>query len=186
MRCQIELTLHVPSIVPESNDRPGKIAFIAQGTKTRRAQHEVPAIGCWCESQPAGCEDPNEMSAREEQYVSANGLHSGNNPVRTGSDLFWAFTARAAVAEQVPVRAFRADICTPASFVLAVIPLDQIGVDLRHRAIPCKFASVLRTLQRACKHPRETQPAQALAEPPGSLLAPFRQGKVSEPSVLPR
>jgi hypothetical protein len=65
MRCQIELTLHVPGIVPESNDRPGKIAFIAQGAKTRSAQHEISTISGRFKTQPTGCQNPNEVSACE-------------------------------------------------------------------------------------------------------------------------
>src|SRR3974390_2767711 len=107
MRCQIELTLHMPSIVPESNDRSGKIAFIPEGAKTRRAQHEISAVARRFETQPASCQDPNEMSACKEQYIPGNSPHSGNNPLCAGADLLRAFAARTAVAEQVPVRAFR-------------------------------------------------------------------------------
>jgi hypothetical protein len=46
VRRQLGLNVDVASVVPESNHRPGEIAFVAQGTEIRCAQHEISAVGC--------------------------------------------------------------------------------------------------------------------------------------------
>jgi len=46
------------------------------------------------------------------------------------------FASGAAVAEQVPSRALRADFGTPATFIFAIVPLDEVRLDLGDRANP--------------------------------------------------
>ena len=113
MRRYLGLNVHVASVVPESDHRPGEIVFVAQGTEARRAQHEISAVCCRFEPEPARRQYPHEMPACENQYVFRNRTQSANDAVRTDADLLRGFASGAAVEEQVPVRALLADFGRP-------------------------------------------------------------------------
>jgi hypothetical protein len=76
------------------------------------------------------------------------------------------------------------DFHTAKTFVLAVVPLQEITVDLRSPSEPCQFTGTLGTLQRAAKHLVERQSLQSLAQSTCIALASFGKWKVSEPGVL--
>src|ERR1700741_113164 len=40
------LNVHVASVIPEPDHRPGEIVFVTQATEARCAQHEISAVGC--------------------------------------------------------------------------------------------------------------------------------------------
>jgi len=50
------------------------------------------------------------------------------------------FAPWAAVAEQVPVRAFGKDVSRVAAFVLAVVPFDQVTINLGYGSEPSELA----------------------------------------------
>jgi len=112
--------------------------------------------------------------------------HSANDAVRTGADLLRRFASGAAVVEQVPARALLANFVTPATFIFAIIPLDEGGIDLGQGAKPRQFACLACTLQRTREHLCESQPLQTFTESPGGALAMFGEWKVSKPGMLAR
>ena len=97
--------------------------FIAQRTQARRTQQEVFAGGRF-EPEPAGGEHPQEMPARKQQGVALNRAHSTHHAVGPGTDLVRGFASGAAVAEQLPVGALRANVGGATTLILAIVPLD--------------------------------------------------------------
>jgi hypothetical protein len=118
--------------------------------------------------------------------TSRNRANPANDAVRTGADLLRRFASGAAIAEQVPVEAFRADFGTAATFIFAVVPLDQVRVDLGHGAKPRQFACPACALQWTGEHVCESQPLEMFAESPSCALAMFGEWEVDKPGMLPR
>ena len=126
------------------------------------------------------------MPACENQYVSRNRTQSANDAVRTGADLLRRFAFGAAVAEQVPVRALRADFGAPAALVFAIVPLDEVRVDLGHGAKPGQLACLACALQWTGEYFCESQPLETFTESPSRALALLGEWEVSQPSMLAR
>ena len=106
------------------------------------------------------------MPAGEKQDVALYGTGPIYNSVGAGTDLLRRFASGAAIAEQVPAWTLGADIGAAASFILAIIPLDQIGIDFGHAAKSGQFASPARALQWTRKYLCESQPLKTLRQSP--------------------
>src|SRR6516162_9584841 len=119
--------------VPQLDCRRGQVVFIAQRAQARGAQQEVPAARR-VETEPAGGEHPQEMPARENQYLALDRAHPAHEAVGACADLIWRLSSRATVAEQLPVRALCVDLSRAAALILAVVPFDQVGLDFGHGA----------------------------------------------------
>jgi hypothetical protein len=78
------------------------------------------------------------------------------------------------------------DFHTAKTLVLAIVPLQEITVDLRNLGEPRQFTRTFGALQRAAKHLVEGQSLQSLAESTCIALASFGKWKVSESGVLAR
>src|SRR5271169_1935890 len=116
-------------IVPQPDCGLGQFMLIAQRAEARSAQQEVPATRR-VETEPAGREYPQEMPARKNQYVAFDRAHPAHDAIGPRADLAWRLSSGAAVTEELPVRALRMDLSRAAALILAVIPFDQIGIDL--------------------------------------------------------
>jgi hypothetical protein len=97
------------------------------------------------------------MSAREEQYISCYGSYTAQNALSPCSYLAWRFASRAAVAKQLPIRALRADLCRAATLIFAVVPLDEVAIDVRYGLESGQGASSAGALQGAGKNLGENQ-----------------------------
>ena len=130
------------------------------------------------------------MAARKHQHVAADRAHPGDDAVGAGAGFVRRFAARAPVAEKLPAGPLAQDLGGADTLVFAVIPFDEVrlglGFDLRPWTKPGERAGARGTLERACQHPDEAEPAQPLAEPPRLLLAGRGQRQVGEASVLAR
>src|SRR5262249_37107965 len=173
------------SIIPQPDHRMGAVMFIAERTQARRAQQEV-SSGPHFEPEPAGGEDAQEVPAREQQHVPPGRAHPLHHPVGTGADLFRRFPPRAAVTEQVPARSRRTNLGGAEALVLAVIPFDQVAIDLGPGPEAGQLAGPGRTPQRTGEDRGERQPFQALAEAAGVALAALGQRQVGPPRMLAR
>ena len=89
------------------------------------------------------------MPTCEKQNVVRDRAHSVDDPVGAYANLLGAFSSRAPVAKQIPVRSLRTNVRTSTAFVVAVAPLNQVGIDLGYQTKPCQFACLARALQRA-------------------------------------
>src|SRR5215831_20381741 len=72
-------------------------------------------------------------------------------------------TTRSAIAEQLPVRAFLKDVNRQATFVFAVVPFDEIGINLSYRSEAGQLARPHDAPQGAGEYLRECQSSETLA-----------------------
>src|SRR3984893_945494 len=99
--------------------------FIAERTKACHVQHQK-FPGSRFESEPAGGEHSQEMSARKNQYVAFDGAYPTDDTIGPGANLLRRFSVRATVAEQLPVGSYRMNLRSSNAFIIAVVPLDEI------------------------------------------------------------
>src|SRR5579871_931536 len=133
---------------------------ISKHAEGARIEREVLA-GSGLETEPPCSQGPQEMSMREDQRVAVDGAQPGNHPVRPRRDVAGTFAARAAVAKQPPARPFLANFHTPTSLVVAVVPLEEVGIRLRDRPEAGKFAGSHRPARGAREDADEATPRQA-------------------------
>src|SRR5438034_3064467 len=101
--------------------------LIAHDTQGRGAEVQIAASG-WVQSTPTGGENAEEMSTGEEQHIAVESADAGDDAVGPGTDFRQALAARAAIAEELPIGPFLADVHRLAPFIGAVVPLDQLGI----------------------------------------------------------
>src|SRR5258708_17091137 len=92
------------------------------------------------------------MSAREQQHVPFENSHAAQHTISPRAYLGWRFASRAAISEQLPVRALCTDLRRAETLIFAVVPLDEIGVDFCHRPESSQGTRPARALPRARKH----------------------------------
>src|SRR6516165_3494592 len=96
------------------------------------------------------------MPARKKQHVPLYGMQPADNAISPRAHLVRRFTSGAAVAEQLPIRAFRTDLGCAATFILAVVPFEQIAIDVGCGAEAGQLTGPARALQGAGKNLDET------------------------------
>src|SRR5262245_44781186 len=159
-------------LVPQPYHRFGEGMFRAELAEARGAQQEVTTGRCF-ETQPARGKHSQKVGAREYGQVSLQGSHSADDPVGSDAHLIRGFSARATVAEQLPIRALRVDLGGAATFILAIIPFSQIGIDLGHTAEAGEFGGPPRALRRTGQYLGQERSAQPLTESAGLPFAMF-------------
>ena len=82
------------------------------------------------QSDPSCAQDTPELAVREQRHVSFEVSQPTDQAVRSSRDLLGRFTVRASILKDVPVWTFLANVCWALSFIVAVVPLDSVGVDL--------------------------------------------------------
>ena len=75
-----------------------------------------------------------------------------DEPVSAGGDLPGGFAVGAAVAKEIPARPGGADVHGALAFVVAVIPLGEVGLDLRGLAQTEEYTGAAGALQWAGQH----------------------------------
>jgi hypothetical protein len=70
------------------------------------------------------------MSAGKEQNIPREGTDAFHYAIGPGRDLLRRFSAGTTIAEEFPSGAFREYVNGQTAFVLAVVPFDQIAIDL--------------------------------------------------------
>src|SRR5262249_36656043 len=97
--------------------------LVPHGAETGRAEDEEPARPR-LETEPARGEHSKKVPAREEQRVSLDDPDPEHHSVGTSADLIGRLPVRAALAEQLPVRALGVNLGAGPPFVRAVVPLS--------------------------------------------------------------
>src|SRR6266576_1868257 len=159
--------------------------FITQRTHAGGAQQEV-SSGRRFEHHPAGGEHPQEVAARKKEHSRSGGSHPGQYAVSPRTHLVRRFTARATVAEQLPLRPRSKDLVRAETLVLTVVPFDQIAIDFGNCPEPRQLTCPCGALQWARKNLSEIQSSQSFSERAGVLLAALRQWKIGKPRMLTR
>jgi hypothetical protein len=115
------------------------------------------------------------MCAGEKQHVTCDGAHALYHSVGPRANLGWRFPSGAAITKQLPIRALLMDISRQATFILAIVPFEQVPVDFSHSSEAGQLAGPGGTPQRAGKHPGESQSPQPFRKPARIALATFRE-----------
>jgi len=126
------------------------------------------------------------MSAGKEQNIARHDPCAAYYAIGSGCDLLWRFATRAAVAEQLPVRTFSKNVWCKATFVLTVVPLDEVTVDFSYGLESGELASPHGSPQRTGEYFRERQPSQSLAQPSRIILPALGEWEIREAGVLTR
>src|SRR6185312_12159543 len=100
------------------------------------------------------------MAVREQQHVTVEAAKTRDKAIGASAYRIERFATGTAIAEEKPARPLLADVCRALALVLAVIPLDQIAIDLGIRTEAGQVAGALRALQRAGQHPGEVTALQ--------------------------
>src|SRR6185295_4131968 len=108
-------------VVPKLDDRLLTAVLIAQGAEAGSAQRDRSGDNR-SDTAPANSQHSEEMSTGEQQNIPWFRSHFFNDSIGSIRDLLWRLTARAAVTEDLPSRAFCPDLDGSATFVLAVVP----------------------------------------------------------------
>jgi len=117
------------------------------------------------ELEPARGKHPEKVPARKEQHVAAHFPHPASHPVGPLPDLVRRLPARAAVPEQLPVRALIVDLGAGETFVRAVVPFAQVGLDAGRGAEAGQLAVRTARRQGTREHPGERQTREPLSQP---------------------
>jgi len=158
------------SVVPESNYALSAAVFVSKNAQARRAQKKVFASQ-WLQAKPTGGKRTQEMAARKEQHITIDRSNSIDHPVGSDRDISGRFTARTAVAKELPIGPLLAYFSSAATFQLAVVPFAQIIIDLGLSAESGQLTGVSSALERARVDGGECWSAQSLAESARVALA---------------
>jgi hypothetical protein len=86
----------------------------------------------------------------------------------------------------LPIGPLGDDLSRSAPLVLAVVPLDQIRIDLRNVSIAGERAGPERALQGAAKDLSKLQLSEPLSEVTRGPFSALSQGQIRPPGMLPR
>src|SRR5262245_10681031 len=173
----------MPCVVPQSNHGTGPCVLVAELAQARRPQKEA-SSSPWREAEPARGQDPQEMSAREEQDVALDGTHPVYHAVGPHGYRVGRFTVGASIPKKVPIRPLAMDVGAGPSFVAAVVPFDEIGITLGTRAEASELAGPGRALQRAGEDLRERRTLEPLGQPASVLLTTLGQRQIRQSRML--
>ena len=99
---------------------------------------------------------------RKQRSIPTRGARAVDHPTCPVRDPFDGLAARYPHGPQIPARNFFADVGARSSFVSAIVPLAQVGLDLRYVSVAGDTAGFPRALERAGEHQREP-PAREIA-----------------------
>src|SRR5262249_53926386 len=121
--------------------------LIAQRAEARGAEQQVSCCPR-CEPEPAGGEHPQEMAARKHQHIRGRRSYAAQHAVGPRTDLLRRFTARTAVAEEVPLWIFAVNLGRATPLILTVVPFDECSIDLGNGSEASQVARPRSPLQR--------------------------------------
>src|SRR5262249_38952054 len=133
--------VQVACVVPQPDRRFGKVVLVAEQAKSRGAKQQIPSARRF-EAEPARGEYAPDVGARKQQHITACRAYTADDAVGPCADLVRGFPARAAVAEQLPIRPPLEDLGGAPAFILTIVPFGQILILLGYRAEPCQLAGL--------------------------------------------
>src|SRR5580765_4904803 len=96
------------------------------------------------------------MAVAEQGDVSRCGANLGDNAIGARADLFRRLAARTAVSKHRPTGPRQADLLCLESLVLAIVPLDQVGLDIGKLAKASEHAGFAGALERTSEDQRKS------------------------------
>src|ERR1700759_240797 len=126
------------------------------------------------------------MPARKQQDVTRNAANASHDAIRSVTALILRFSSRTSVPKQLPVGTLVVNLLCTTSFILTVIPFQQITVGLRFATEAGQLAGPHRPLQRTREYLCESATVQASAQTLRVKFATFSERQIGEASVLAR
>src|SRR5947207_3598888 len=173
----------MPGIVPKSDCRIGKVMFVAESAKACYVQHKE-FSDKWLEAQPAGSEHAQEMPARKNQHIAFDRAQPTDDTIGSGTDLLWRFSVGATVAKQLPAGPLRTNLRRSKTFVIAVVPFDQIAIELCYCTESGQFTGPNGALQGTRENLGENKSRQPLPKSARIAFAAFRQRQIGKSGML--
>src|SRR6185436_14821766 len=96
----------------------------------------------------------------------------------------WPVASRTAVAEKFPIGTFRTNLSRTASFVLAIVPFDQVFINVSDWFEAGQFTGPGRTLQGTGQHQGKRQSLEPFTKPSCGALATIGERKIGQPGML--
>src|SRR5690242_8584540 len=115
---------------------------------------------CSGETDPSRREHAQLMPVREQRDIAVALPRTVDHPIDSYADLLRILPARTSVAEDHPSMLHVIDLLRRQSFVFAIVPLAQIGLDDSLGAQAGQRAGFARPLQRTDEDTREPLPGQ--------------------------
>src|SRR5208282_1594155 len=171
-------------VIPEPDHWPGQIVLITERAEARRTQQKIFAPSSRAQSQPAGGQHANEVSARKQQYIPFDAADSLDDAIRAFADLFGSFPARRAISKQLPVWALTEDLRRGQAFVFAIVPFHQVGIGHGASSKSRQCAGSGCALQWAGENLGELHTLEPLPKPLRITLAIGGQGQIGKAGVL--
>src|SRR5229473_125231 len=172
-------------VIPKLDDRLRQIVLVAKRAQARSAQQEISTSRRF-QPQPACGQYPKKVPARKNQNVAFDRAHTINHAISPRSNLGGRFTSGTAVAEQLPVRALGVDLRSASTLVFAVVPFEQVAINIGLGAEASQFACAGCTPQRTGKYPGETPSPELFPKLVGVALAAVGQRQIGQSGVLAR
>src|SRR4029078_13262120 len=118
------------------------------------------------------------MPARKEQRMACRRADAADDPIRTFAHLLRRFPAGAAVAEKFPIGPLRTKLSPTASFVLSIVPFDQVFINVSDWFEAGQFTGPGRTLQRTGQHLGKCQSLESFTKSSCGALATLGSRKL--------
>src|SRR5437660_9718597 len=115
------------------------------------------------------------MSAEKNYHIPFDRAYPTDNTIGSRTDLLWRFPVGATVAKQLPAGPLRTNLRRSKTFVIAIVPFDQIAIALCYCAESGQFTGPNGALQRTRENPGENRSRQPLPKSERIAIAAFRQ-----------
>jgi hypothetical protein len=125
------------------------------------------------------------MPTRKNQHIALDRAHPTHNVIGPRANMIRQFSTGTAIAEQLPVGTLLVDLDRSATFVIPVVPFDQIGVQFSYGSEAGQFARASSPLQGTRKDLRKGESYQPFAKTAGVLFATLRQRQIGKSRMLP-
>ena len=158
--------------------------LVTQNTETGGAQQQVLSeTGVLAE--PAGGEDPQKVAAGKDQHIALDTAQTVDHSIRSITDLSQRLAAGAAITKKLPSGSGLLNLGCPQTFVISVVPFDQVRIHFRDCFEARKFAGQVCSFQSASQYLSECSPCQNRTQVPGFLFALGSEGKIRQTGMLP-
>src|ERR1700760_3048950 len=124
------------------------------------------------------------MAARKHDRPVIGRAKASDDAIGAGADVSWLLAVRAAIPEQEPAGTVRENLAALATFVVAVIPFEEIGIEFGDAAESGELTGAPRALKRARDDPAKRYAFEALLKPLRLAFAFLRQRDVGAAGVL--
>src|SRR5665648_537518 len=117
-------------VIQPADDRLIQVMVVTQNAQGSRLKIQSAGFESG-QRNPARGEDAKYVPMGEDEHVALERTNPGNDTIRARTHLRQRFPAGATLLEQTPARALGPNVRRASSFVRAVVPFHQIGIDLR-------------------------------------------------------